>query len=516
MPKIPLWLARRYQWILPILVIAILSPSYWVALHTPAAGIYHDDSIYLITARTMAEGRGYWIESIPSPIAQTKYPVLFPALLAIVWKLAPAFPANLLYFKLVPLLATLLWFWLSYLLIKQESGNTLFAISAVALVASSPQVIFIGTMVLSETLFAALATASLLLLIRHSRSNSIGLLVGAAILAAAAYHTRTIGFCLILGGVVALAWQRKFRQALLFGSICVALAAPWIAWQYLHRGSPDPYLSQENYYSAYNIVFNFKWDEKLSIALLNLIALPFSAIALLDHKWGGIIGLICVPFFFRALLRPGLPVSVRCFLVFSGAVIVLWVWPSLRFVVPLFPLILWAVWSGFPLAARTLLLAAIWVLFLHAAWSSHGYSQKALISGYWCPVPTGPQEWHEFTRQLDWIRSNTPPDAVIQANVDPTVYLYTNRHAVRGSHANAHLSSYLDDPQPLGTAAQFRANLIRNRVGYVLESPWSWFLDTRMFTRLIEENLRLHPESLRVEYRSPSEKYLIYRFMAPE
>ena len=78
MPKIPLWLARRYQWILPILVIAILSPSYWVALHTPAAGIYHDDSIYLITARTMAEGRGYWIESIPTPIAQTKYPVLFP------------------------------------------------------------------------------------------------------------------------------------------------------------------------------------------------------------------------------------------------------------------------------------------------------------------------------------------------------------------------------------------------------------------------------------------------------
>ena len=172
MPKIPLWLARQYQWILPILVIAVLSPSYWVALHTPAAGIYHDDSIYLITARTMAEGRGYWIESVPSPIAQTKYPVLFPALLAIVWKLAPAFPANLLYFKLVPLLATLLWFWLSYLLIKQESGNTLFAISAVALVASSPQVIFIGTMVLSETLFAALATASLLLLIRHTMNLS--------------------------------------------------------------------------------------------------------------------------------------------------------------------------------------------------------------------------------------------------------------------------------------------------------------------------------------------------------
>ena len=513
MPSIPTWLARRYHWILPLLVIAVLAPSYWIALHTPATGIYHDDSIYLITARTLAEGRGYWIESIPTPIAQTKYPILFPALLAIVWKLAPAFPANLIYFKLIPLLAALIWFWISYLLLKQESGNRFFAITAIALAAASPQVIFLSTSVLSETLFAALATGSLLLLIRCTRTESTSLLVGAAILAAAAYHTRTIGFCLILGGFVALAWQRKFRRALLFGSICALLSSPWIIWQYLHRSAPDSYLSQENYYSAYNIIFNFAWNEKLLIARTNLIALPFSAAALFDLKWGEFIGLICLPFSVRALFRPGLPVPVRCFLLFSGGVILLWVWPPLRFVVPLLPLILWAVWSGFPLAARKVLLASAWLLFLNAAWSSHAFSEKALLSGLWYPAATESHLWQEFTRQLDWIKTNTAPEAVLQANVDPLIYLYANRHAVRGSQGNATLAWYLDTQQALGSAAEFHANLTRNRVGYIVTTPWTWFLQPPMFERLIEENRVAHPAEFQVRLQGSFSGFTIYQFL---
>ncbi len=512
MPSIPPWLVRRYHWILPLLVLAVLAPSYWVALHTPATGIYHDDSIYLITARTLAEGRGYSIESIPAPIAQTKYPVLFPALLAIVWKLAPAFPANLIYFKLVPLLAALLWFRLSYLLLKQESGNRFFAISAVALAASSPQVIFLSTAVLSETLFAALATASLILLIRHNRTQSLASLIAAAFLAAAAYHTRTIGLCLILGGFLALAWQRNFRQSLLFASICAALASPWILWQYLHRSAPDPYLSQENYYNAYNVIANFAWDEKLRIVSTNLITLPFSVPPLFDLSWGGILGLLCFPFALRALFRPGLPLPLRSFLLCSSAVILLWVWPPLRFVVPLLPLVLWAVWSGVPQAARNLLLTAAWLLFLNAAWSSHVFSQKALRSGFWYPLTTETEIWHEFTHQLSWIENNTPPDAIIQANVDPTIYLYTKRHAVRGSQGNASLSWYLDNQQALGSAAEFHSNLTRNHVSYLVTTPWTWFLEPPMLEQLIQENRAAHPTEFRLRDQGILPGSTIYQF----
>ncbi len=507
--------ARFRQFAAPFLLLlaaAILAPSYWTALSSPAIGIYHDDSLYLVTARTLAEGRGYWIESIPAPIAQTKYPVLFPALLALVWKLAPAFPANVLYFKLVPFLAALVWLGLSYRLIGRHSGSPVFAATAIALVASSPQVIFLSTTVLSETLFAALATASLLLWVRHSQHNSVMPLVASAVLAAAAYHTRTIGFCLILGGILAYAWQRKWRESVLFAGVAGGLALPWIVWQAIHKSSPDPYLSQENYYSAYNIVFNFPWDEKVRIALTNLLYLPFSVQALFDWSWGGILGVISVPFIVRAFFRSEVPLAVRSMLMLSGAVILLWVWPPLRFVVPLLPLVLWMIWGGAPAMVRKALIPCCWLLFVQGYRASDTFSAIATESGFWCPVITGKEEWHEFRRQLDWIEANTAPDAIIQSNVDPTIYLFTKRHAIRGSHQNASLSWYLDREQVLGSPEQFESTLRRNNVNYVVETPWTWFLESRFLAALVSGARLKHPEEFKVVQQSNVKGFRILKF----
>src|SRR5580765_4929334 len=63
--------------------------AYWTALHAPAVGMFHDDGVYLVTAKSLATGHGYRIVSLPGEIAQTKYPILFPALLAAVWKVSP-------------------------------------------------------------------------------------------------------------------------------------------------------------------------------------------------------------------------------------------------------------------------------------------------------------------------------------------------------------------------------------------------------------------------------------------
>ena len=60
-----------------------------------ACGSFHDDGIYVITAKALAEGRGYRLIHLPGAPAQTKYPILYPALLAVVWKVWPSFPENL-------------------------------------------------------------------------------------------------------------------------------------------------------------------------------------------------------------------------------------------------------------------------------------------------------------------------------------------------------------------------------------------------------------------------------------
>ena len=74
----------------------LLVSAYAIAISLPAAGIFHDDGIYVVTARALAEGQGYRIISLPESPPQTKYPILFPWLLSLVWRLAPSFPDNLL------------------------------------------------------------------------------------------------------------------------------------------------------------------------------------------------------------------------------------------------------------------------------------------------------------------------------------------------------------------------------------------------------------------------------------
>ena len=88
----------RKRWIVWAVLAAALIPSArlaWEFRDLPHFGYFHDDSIYLVTAKSLAEGRGYRILSFPGEPPQTKYPPLYPALLAAVWKFAPEFPRSL-------------------------------------------------------------------------------------------------------------------------------------------------------------------------------------------------------------------------------------------------------------------------------------------------------------------------------------------------------------------------------------------------------------------------------------
>src|SRR5438046_7882165 len=68
-------------------------------------GLHHDDAVYAITARALADGHGYRLTNLPGEPPQTKYPPVLPGLLAATWNLVPDFPANLPWLTLVPALA---------------------------------------------------------------------------------------------------------------------------------------------------------------------------------------------------------------------------------------------------------------------------------------------------------------------------------------------------------------------------------------------------------------------------
>src|SRR5947207_2072128 len=96
----------RLGWtILPILFAGIL---YVLALDGNQLGFYQDDGIYAVTAKSIADGSGYRIISLPGEPYQTKYPPVFPILLSTVWRINPHFPSNAYLFVVPSLIATIL------------------------------------------------------------------------------------------------------------------------------------------------------------------------------------------------------------------------------------------------------------------------------------------------------------------------------------------------------------------------------------------------------------------------
>ena len=61
----------------------------------PLLSAMSDDGIYLVGAKSLAEGAGYHIQSLPRQPYQTKYPPLYSWLLSWIWKASPGFPSNL-------------------------------------------------------------------------------------------------------------------------------------------------------------------------------------------------------------------------------------------------------------------------------------------------------------------------------------------------------------------------------------------------------------------------------------
>ena len=194
---------RRRWWIaFALLALAILIPVYWIGLNAPAVGMFHDDGVYLVTAKALATGHGYRIISLPDEIPQTKYPILFPLVLSLVWRIAPEFPGNIVALKLVPLACGIIWFWLVFRLMVLEASREVAAVCA-TLTAFLLWSVYLSTAVLSETMFAALCTAGVFTLRRMEIEGGEGrewLL--AAVLAGLACLTRTAGVCAVATGLL--------------------------------------------------------------------------------------------------------------------------------------------------------------------------------------------------------------------------------------------------------------------------------------------------------------------------
>lgn len=425
---------------LPSFAAFILLQVYWFAISQPSVGLIHDDGIYLVTAKSLAEGHGFRIESLPDDAFQTKYGPVYPSLLAVAWKFFPRFPQNTLLLKLVTAFWLVPWLWFSYLLLtKHLSVSAHAALWICTITAALPASLTASASLMSELPFAAFLALGLLLMAR-AESEKVASIKTAAACAAAlavAYLTRASGLAFILGGGIPVFRQRNRKARLAYVGISIAAIAGWTGWQIMH---PDSYvLPALRYYTGdahhdWNVLLAGGPPSQMLQTVVKTAGLIFvgprplmSGLGLLPGTWFLWAG--CAAFWvtvFYGVTKPG-PRALLYALAIYAAVLLSWRWYPDRFLLPTYPLLLGYAWRGLPKWGRA---PAIAVCLLGVTVSLVLFVRATDCAQY-STTASEAQRWTSQAAAHEWIKDHAEPGSVIGANYDPAIYLYTGHPAVR-------------------------------------------------------------------------------------
>lgn len=472
----------------PLLTFAMVFAAGALVADASPVGSVRDDAMYLVLAKSLATGHGlHWLH-LPGAPAATHFPPGYPALLAVLWWLFPAFPANVVVFKLANALLCALAALATARFVKNRFGMSEMGAHGFALVAmlGAPTLSF-NALVMSEPLFLALLLPALLLAERVTADPApirdvvlLGLIAGAATL------VRTNGIALLAAIGLVFCLRRRFRDAALFGLVSLAILLPWQLWASANAGSvPAP--MQGNYESYGGWLAAGLRSEGIGL-LARTAARTSAELAIM----------------FRALVAPGVPPALgylalimlavpsalgaralwrrapvaAVFLGFYGTIVILWPFTPGRFVWGVWPLVLLLpvvgtreIIASRPAEARprTLRLAALGAVAIlacgYATFNVRGYRDRSWKTGT-----------RAFSGKLQpllvWVASHTERDALLASESEGSVYLYTGRPTVPVGTFT--VNDYFKPRTPADNAEAMRIIIERYQPNAVVVS-WGWY-----------------------------------------
>ena len=419
-----------------------------LAINPYPLGVLHDDAVYAILAKSLATGHGYRYLNLPGEPPATHFPPGYPLFLAALWRMSPGFPGNVVLFKM----ANAMWLVVGFgalvgLLRAQFRMSTLAAAALAFAVTAGVPMLFVSTLVLSETLFFGVAAVALLAVERvvaRGTRPSDPLPIVAGLLCGAAALVRTPGIALLGGAVIHLAWHRRFREIATLCTASALLLIPWQVWT-LEYGTavPEPLRGAYGSYAGWlgDAVRQSGWTlVAKTIAVTSRQALD-AVLAILSPSRGATIGLLTM-LIVAALVVVGLRAMSRvslvlpAFLAFYVVLILIWPSPPARYV--------WGIWPiailvpvlgvralldvrGVSLRARSarfaLCVLAIIPALGYARFNIEGFRTRA-----WLRIPA--QGGGMLRPLVTGIRDHTEPTAVVASTAEAAVYLFTGRKTV--------------------------------------------------------------------------------------
>jgi len=543
---------------LPMIVL-LLGPCllYFAILSSNRFGGYHDDGIYVTTAKSIAEGRGYRIISLPYEPAQTKYPPFYPFLLSLIWRVHPHFPQNLIPMFLLSLVATLAFLVLvrRYLL-SQGYATPWQALIVVALSAINWRTMILATSIYSEMVYVALSVAGLYLAEKYEKKQKslvAGLILGTVL--GLVFLTRTSGLALLAAVAAYYALRRQWKKFLLPVSVGIAFVVGWIGWCYLNKTTVEG--MNVAYYTSYlghlNQVINdtqlhsgaSRLTIFLSIVFENLIGGIVIAVPLIcsgiNYSWipglGGPILLVAFFFLLFTLLLIGLGFvrslssgfGLLHFYVLASLGLYLFWLPDVsydRFLMPLLPfLLLFLVRELWTLigVARTGLVAntqlpkklggAFIVLLVFGSISIGLCSYGSGI--YWslASLEKSARRAAEDTENIKWIKANTESSDVLVCYRDPLYFLHTDRRAVRSFPMRAGTSWDEEGAAPNDLATLIFELLDESNGRYMILTSTDLELEDQpdQHRKILGKVIERYPQKFTLVFQSTDGRSRIYR-----
>jgi hypothetical protein len=526
----------------PLVVLLALGLSSLAFFSAPnIIGLFHDDGIYAVVAKSLSEGNGYRIISLPGEPYQTKYPFLYSQLLSWAWSFDPEFPDNISLLNFITIFFYFASLLLAYILYKQNTkGGKADAFVYVFVVGANASAFSMTMYPLSDSPFMAACLCCLCLSDPRNSSLSRTKLVG--LLSASvgiAFMLRQAGVALTLAGLIHFFFSGKRKEFYLYIAIVGCLILPWLFWQATHgSGALDnPLFAYYQYYetpafllvasdpnAAVQIIWgNFRYlASSLDYTILRLHIIPELRIVIYPLMLWGLVSIMRrQTIFFNA------------FLLFYSGLILSWPFHPARYSMPLLPVLLLSLFHGVQAAtaivrSRTTVWSATiapmivripmaMIAFFMIGWLwSYVHIDRDKHVALWGGFRTS-YGWTGFNESFSWVQQNTQTDDILATAYDPMYYLYTGRKAVRPwiHRPETYFYPYGNAMPDLGSIEEIRDTLEKLGVRFLIVEPLEGYAEMTAVAELLENLLQSYPVQPDLVFESSDGLHRIYSLPPP-
>ena len=407
----------------------------WLLLYDPRPSGAGDNVVYLLLARSLAEGRGLVDLHLPGEPPHTRVTMALPALFAPVYALSGGSLAAL---KAAAGLAGLAAVVLTGLWLRPR-GERL-ALAVAASLALSPILVVHAGDTFSEAPFLAASLGALLLFDRSDAGRRPGLLAAALACAVVATWVRLAGLALVAAlGLALLRGGRRPRvaSALAVGAALAAAASPWIGPLTSEAGYGRELASR---YSAggpstlriLTIRNHVEW--LLEFGPVGGLLLPWTSREGALRFVANLLAMAGILTWCVRRLRSAPADPAPAWLLGGAALVLVWTVPLPRLLLPLLPVFLLALLDLARAAGPRPFLAAAAALWVLQAAGAAGAAARAaeirtqLAAGNVAAGLPGPHA--QFRRAAQWAGGALPAGSVLSARKPQVAFHLAGLQAV--------------------------------------------------------------------------------------